>query len=188
MEAYAVMEKRIVLASGSPRRSELLRQAGVAFVTDAVNADESFCGGPKETVLTLSRRKAELAALRHPDETVLAADTVVCRDGRVLGKPQTADEAKAMLRFLSNGWHEVYTGVSVARGGNVESRFDLTRVRFIALTDEMIDRYVSTGEPMDKAGAYAIQGGAARFIDRIEGSPTNVIGLPLSLACEMLNL
>ena len=169
------MNQTILLASGSPRRRELMQNAGIDFVVDAVDADETFSGEPEETVLTLSRRKAEAAAARHPGETVLAADTIVYHDGRVLGKP--ADAA---------GWHEVYTGVTVIRAGAAASRCDVTRVHFIPLTDAQIDAYVATGEPMDKAGAYGIQGGAARFVDRIEGSPTNVIGLPMALACEML--
>ena len=180
------MNQTILLASGSPRRRELMQNAGIDFVVDAVNADETFSGEPEETVLTLSRRKAEAAAARHPGETVLAADTIVYHDGRVLGKPADAAEAKRMLRGLSDGWHEVYTGVTVIRDGAAASRCDVTRVHFIPLTDAQIDAYVATGEPMDKAGAYGIQGGAARFVDRIEGSPTNVIGLPMALACEML--
>lgn len=188
MEACTVLEERIILASGSPRRRELLEQAGVRFAVDAADVDERFHGAPEETVLELSRRKAAAAAKKHPQETVLAADTIVYCAGRVLGKPADADEAKEMLRGLSDGWHEVYTGVSVARDGKIESRCDKTRVHFVLITDEQIDAYVATGEPMDKAGAYAIQGGAARFIDRIEGSPTNVIGLPMELACAMLGL
>lgn len=182
------MEERIILASGSPRRRELLEQAGVCFVVDAADVDERFHGAPEETVIELSRQKAAAAAQKHPQETVLAADTIVYCAGRVLGKPANADEAKKMLRGLSDGWHEVYTGVSVARDGKIESRCDKTRVHFVLIADEQIDAYVATGEPMDKAGAYAIQGGAARFIDRIEGSPTNVIGLPMELACAMLGL
>ena len=141
------MNRAIILASGSPRRRELLAQAGVKFIVDAANVDESFEGGP--------------------EETVLAADTIVYCAGRVLGKPAGREEARAMLRGLSDGWHEVYTGVSVAKDGKIESRCDKTRVHFVFITDDQIDAYVATGEPMDKAGAYAIQGGAARFIDRI---------------------
>lgn len=183
-----MLNRAIILASGSPRRRELLAQADVEFTVDAANVDESFEGGPEETVLELSRRKAAAAAQKHPGETVLAADTIVYCAGRVLGKPAGREEARAMLRGLSDGWHEVYTGVSVAKDGKIESRCDKTRVHFVFITDEQIDAYVATGEPMDKAGAYAIQGGAARFIDRIEGSPTNVIGLPMELTCAMLGL
>ena len=182
------LKRTILLASGSPRRRELLQNAGIDFIVDAANADENFSGGAEETVLTLSRRKAEAAAAKHPGETVLAADTIVYHDGRVLGKPADADEAKRMLRGLSDGWHEVYTGVTVIQNGETASRCAMTRVHFVPLTDAQIDAYVATGEPMDKAGAYGIQGGAARFVDRIEGSPTNVIGLPMELACSMLGL
>lgn len=182
------MKRTILLASGSPRRRELMQNAGIDFVVEAADADESFSGGPEETVLTLSRRKAEAVSAKHPGETVLAADTIVYHDGRVLGKPADAAEAKRMLRGLSDGWHEVYTGVTVIENGEATSRCAMTRVHFVALSDAQIDAYVATGEPMDKAGAYGIQGGAARFVDRIEGSPTNVIGLPMELACAMLNL
>ena len=176
------MNQTIFLASASPRRRELMRNAGIDFVVDAVDADETFSGGPEETVLALSRRKAEAAAARHPGETVLAADTIVYHDGRVLGKPADAAEAKRMLRGLSDGWHEVYTGVTVIRAGEAASRCDVTRVHFISLTDAQIDAYVGVPD----WHFYGFAGGAARFVDRIEGSPTNVIGLPMALACEML--
>ena len=180
------MQEKIVLASGSPRRRELLAQAGIPFEAVTAGADETFAGSPEETVRTLSRRKALAAAALYPGRTVLAADTIVYCRGRVLGKPKTSQEAGEMLQILSGGWHEVYTGVCVLRQGQERCECSCTRVHFVALRQEEIEAYIATGEPMDKAGAYAIQGGAARFIDRIEGSPTNVIGLPMALVCSML--
>lgn len=180
------MDRPIILASASPRRRELLSQAGVPFTVDAADVDETFEGGPEETVAVLSARKARAVYEKHAGETVLAADTVVCRRDCILGKPRTQEEACRMLKMLSGGWHEVYTGVTVIREGSESTETARTRVHFMELTEEMIRRYAETGEPMDKAGAYAIQGGAARFIDRIEGSPSNVIGLPVDVACRML--
>lgn len=176
----------VVLASGSPRRRELLGLMGVDFIVDAADVDETCEGDGREVVLTLSRRKAEAVAGRHPDAAVLAADTVVvCGD--VLGKPADAEDAARMLRMLSGRWHDVYTGVCVIRGGDVRCEAAHTRVHFTPLSDAEIDRYVATGDPMDKAGAYAIQGMAGMFIDTIEGCPHNVMGLPMALTKELLN-
>ena len=177
----------LILASGSPRRKEILTTMGLSFSVDVSDADESFAGTPEEMVLELSRRKAQAVALRHSGAIILAADTLVFGD-EVLGKPHSAGEARRMLAGLSNRWHSVYTGVTMidTRSSRVLSRADETRVHFIAMTEEDIDAYVATGEPLDKAGAYGIQGRGGMFIDRIEGSYSNVVGLPMALVRGML--
>ena len=175
----------IVLASGSPRRSELLSRMGVSFIVDASNVDERCDGGACEKVRILSHRKALAVAEKHPDAIVLAADTVVdC--GGILEKPADEREAFQMLRTLSGRWHEVYTGVCVICQKEARAGVECTRVRFVELSDEDIHRYIQTGESMDKAGAYGIQGMAGMFIDRIEGCPHNVMGLPMALANRLI--
>lgn len=178
-------ERTIVLASASPRRAELLARMGVSFVVDAADVDESCEGSAWEVVTALARRKAAAAAGRHPNDIILAADTVVLC-GSILGKPEDSGDARRMLETLSGRWHEVYTGVCICKGA--EMRFDaaVTRVHFTPMTQEEISRYIATGEPMDKAGAYGIQGMAGMFIDRIDGCPFNVMGLPLSLTKQLL--
>lgn len=177
----------LILASGSPRRKEILDTMGLEFSVDISDADESFAGTPEEMVLELSRRKAQAVAPRHSGAMILAADTLVFGD-EVLGKPHSAEEAKRMLAGLSGHWHSVYTGVTMidTRSGKTLSRADVTRVHFVALTAQDIDAYVATGEPLDKAGAYGIQGRGGMFIDRIEGSYSNVVGLPMALVRSML--
>ena len=177
----------LILASGSPRRKEILDTMGLEFSVDVSDADESFAGTPEEMVLELSRRKALAVASRHSGAMILAADTLVFGD-EVLGKPHSAEEAKRMLAGLSGRWHSVYTGVTMidTRSGKTLSRADVTRVHFVALTAQDIDAYVATGEPLDKAGAYGIQGRGGMFIDRIEGSYSNVVGLPMALVHSML--
>lgn len=177
----------VVLASASPRRSELLARMGVDFVVDASEADETCAGSAPEMVKTLARRKALAVAPRHPEAIVLAADTVVDCDG-ILGKPRDADDARRMLRLLSGRWHDVYTGVCTIYRGTARCDAAETRVRFMPLDDALIDRYVRTGDPMDKAGAYAIQGMAGTFIERIEGCPHNVMGLPMALTRRLLTV
>lgn len=177
----------LILASGSPRRKEILDTMGLEFSVDVSDADESFAGTPEEMVLELSRRKAQAVASRHNGAMILAADTLVFGD-EVLGKPHSAEEARRMLAKLSGRWHSVYTGVTMidTRSGKTLSRADVTRVHFVALTAQDIDAYVATGEPLDKAGAYGIQGRGGMFIDRIEGSYSNVVGLPMALVRSML--
>ena len=177
----------LILASGSPRRKEILDTMGLEFSVDISDADESFAGTPEEMVLELSRRKALAVASRHSGAMILAADTLVFGD-EVLGKPHSAEEAKRMLAGLSGRWHSVYTGVTMidTRSGKTLSRADVTRVHFVALTAQDIDAYVATGEPLDKAGAYGIQGRGGMFIDRIEGSYSNVVGLHMALVRSML--
>lgn len=177
----------LILASGSPRRKELLDTMGLAYRVDVSEADESFDGKPEDAVLELSRRKAEAVAGRNPDSIILAADTLVyC--GTVLGKPENEQAAVQMLGMLSGNWHSVYTGVTLldTRSGHTISRAEVTRVHMIALERAEIEAYVATGEPLDKAGAYGIQGRGGMFIDRIEGSYSNVVGLPMTLVRSML--
>ena len=178
----------IVLASASPRRAELLRAAGFSFVVDAVDIDESMLPGetPEAHVRRLARAKAQAGAARHPHETVLAADTVVAVDGRILGKPRDAVDATAMLTALSGRVHYVYTAVAVAEDGAVRDEVDVSAVTFARMAPGDIAAYVASGEPHDKAGAYAIQGWAARFILRLEGSYSGVVGLPVAVVHRLL--
>jgi septum formation protein len=181
---------RLLLASASPRRAELLTSAGFEFDIDPVNVDERRLEGeaPASYVERVARMKATAGAARHPGRVVLAADTAVVVDDDVLGKPVDEADARGMLRRLSGRSHEVLTGVAVARDEEVVARVERTTVLFRSLTDAEIEWYAASGEPMDKAGAYAIQGLAARFIPRIDGSYSNVVGLPLSLMAELMGL
>ena len=177
----------LVLASASPRRRELLSMTGIPFVIDAPEVDESCDLSPREAVMELSRRKALAGAALHPGKIILAADTLVAVDNAALGKPQNEEDAFRMLRMLSGRWHQVYTGVSVVDAqGHIHTAADGTDVHFCDMSDEDIRRYIATGEPMDKAGAYGVQGAAGLWIDQLKGSHTNVIGLPLSLTRELL--
>jgi septum formation protein len=177
----------LILASRSPRRAELLRAAGFNFEVLPANVDETPL--PRETpeahVRRLAQEKASVAFEQRADVVVLGADTVVVIGDRMLGKPRDPEDAAAMLRALSGRAHEVLTGVStIAPAGYTPRHFtevERTRVWFSPLTNDEIAWYVASGEPMDKAGAYAIQGLASRFIDRIEGSYSNVVGLPIAL-------
>jgi septum formation protein len=175
----------LILASSSPRRAELLRAAGIDFTIRAADIDETI--GPNETprdyVERLSREKAR--AVVRDDELALGADTTVVISGEIIGKPADAEEAGRMLRALSGQWHEVLTGVTLARADRIVSAVSSTRVKFAELSDAEIKLYVSTGEPMDKAGAYAIQGRASLFVERIEGSYSNVVGLPVQLTYQL---
>ncbi len=176
----------LILASQSPRRRELLERLGLHFTVRAADLDESMDAArpPAEEVARLSAEKA--AAVDPGSAVVIAADTVVVLDGRVLGKPRSADEAAEMLRALSGRAHQVMTGVTVRRGGRAETDTVVTDVHFRPLTEREIAAYVATGEPMDKAGAYGIQGLASIFVDRLDGDYYNVMGLPLCRLCRML--
>ena len=180
----------IVLASGSPRRRELLEMLGVKNlkIIPAKGEELAPAGvGPGELVKALASAKGrEVAAVRGEDDMIIAADTVVWFDGRVYGKPHSEGEARAMLRALSGNEHQVYTGVYVKRGERELCEFEISRVYFRELEEREIDGYVSTGEPMDKAGAYGAQGRAALFVERIEGDFFNVMGLPLCTLGKML--
>ena len=182
--------QKIILASGSPRRRELLGAMGYEFAILAPDVDENVEGRACDIVGTLAERKGRAAAEQcHDGEIVIAADTLVSLDGRPLGKPKSDDEAAAMLRALSGRSHEVYTGLCVidTAAGTMSVDVECTRVTFRPLTDEEIDAYVAMGEPRDKAGAYAIQGGAAAFVSGYDGSYNNVIGLPTEKLAERLN-
>jgi septum formation protein len=176
---------RLVLASGSPRRALILRSLGVAFRVVVTNADEAL--RPGEEAGAAAERLARLKAggVRGEALPVLAADTLVVCGGRILGKPREAAEAAAMLRLLSGRAHEVVTGVCLAWGERAASGVERTSVRFATLSPEAVDWYVGTGEPMDKAGAYHVDGRGAAFIESIEGSPTNVAGLPVRLVLAL---
>ncbi len=176
----------IVLASGSPRRNELLTMLGLRFTVEPPDVDETRHPDeePAPYVERVARMKA--AAVAGPGRVVIAADTTVVFDGHVIGKPAHPAEARAMLATLSGETHAVYTGVAVAADGVMSSTVERSLVTMLPLTDEEIAAYVDTGEPMDKAGAYALQGLGALFVESIEGSPTNVIGLPVHVAARLL--
>lgn len=179
----------LVLASASPRRAEILRAVGWPFETRAVNIDESR--HEREDAVSyverLAREKAAAAAVACPSKTILGADTVVVIAGEILGKPGNENDARRMLRLLNAQWHQVLTGVSLL-DGRTDRRLtahEVTEVRFAVMSDGEIDWYVSTGEPLDKAGAYAIQGRGARFIEEIKGDYLNVVGLPVRLLYKL---
>ena len=177
----------LVLASSSPRRAELLKAAGIAFVVRPVDVDERVRAGesPHDYVLRLATEKARALSVSAGD-VILAADTTVVVDGDILGKPVNAAEATSMLTRLSGRTHQVLTGVCVLSGEHVEAQVSVSEVEFQDMDEREIRWYVATGEPMDKAGAYGIQGLGSRFITRVRGSYTNVVGLPVAVVYEML--
>jgi septum formation protein len=184
---------RLVLASASPRRAELLRAAGIDFDSMPADVDESMHDGesPEQYVQRVANAKACGVLARSHGRPVVAADTVVVVDGKILGKPADAADATRMLKLLSGKRHQVLTAVSVSLGGPEDAcpaatAIERTTVEFASLTDAEIAEYVQSGEPMDKAGAYAIQGRASRFVTRIEGSYANVVGLPVALVYNLL--
>jgi septum formation protein len=178
----------LVLASASPRRQELLRNAGITFEVQPANIPEDPLPGEpaKDYVERLAREKALAIASQRPQDVVLGADTVVVVDGQLLGKPGDAADAARMLRMLSGRKHEVITGVCIVVRGQSKVASETTRVTVSKLSDKDIAEYVASGEPMDKAGAYAIQGIASRWIPSIEGDYSNVVGLPVALVFRML--
>lgn len=178
----------LILASASPRRQELLNKMGLAFRVQPADVDETCAGTPDERVAILAERKARGVMAAGARGVIVASDTLVALDGRALGKPKDEADAVAMLRALSGRGHDVFTGVCLldAESGRCEGIVERTGIHFVPLTEEEIRAYVSTGEPMDKAGAYAIQGGARPFIDRIDGSFDNVMGFPTEAFAEML--
>ena len=178
---------KIILASKSPRRKELLGLFHIPFTVRVADIDEAMDLGkpPFDEVARVSRLKA-LAIDHAPEDVVIAADTIVVCDGRVLGKPRSEEEAKQMLRFLSGRDHQVMTGMTVLRGQEAVVCTEVTDLHFRSLSNREIDAYVATGEPMDKAGAYGIQGGAALFCSRMEGDYYNVMGLPVCRLSRIL--
>jgi len=187
MEAFRTQE-RLILASGSPRRRDFLADLGIAFEVRVTDIDETPQTGeqPVDFVARLSREKAQGVDL--PAAWVLAADTAVVVDGEILGKPGDEAEACAMLMRLSGRWHEVWTGFSLwhQTTGELCTKKVCTRVRFLTLTPDLCRAYVRTGEPLDKAGAYGIQGKGCFLVPEISGSYTNVVGLPMTEVLEML--
>jgi septum formation protein len=180
----------MILASASPRRQEILSSAGIEFDVIPSEVDESFLQGEssEEHVVRLARMKAVRAAAKHKDRWVLAADTIVVIDGKILGKPRDHQQAEEMLQMLSDREHRVITGYCLMHASLRKSREGkvTTRVRFKALSPEEIRWYLDTDEPFDKAGGYAIQGKAAFMVKEINGSYTNVVGLPLTEVVEAL--
>jgi len=176
-----------VLASRSPRRAELLAAAGFKFEIRVADIDETVRAGevPDEYAVRVAEEKAAAVETRV-DEVVLAADTIVVAGSEILGKPKDASDARRMLEALSGRRHEVITGICLRNRTRTIRDYSSTAVWFSCLTPEEIDWYVASGEPMDKAGAYGIQGLASRFIDRIEGSYANVVGLPVAQVYRLL--
>jgi septum formation protein len=185
---YHPVMTRLVLASASPRRRELLAAAGLEFEVDVADVDERPVTGdaPPTYVLRVARLKAEAVAARRPDRPVLGADTAVVVGQQMLAKPADALDAARMLEQLSGRVHEVLTGVALAFRGQTYAEIDKTTVWFSKLSPEEIEWYAGSGEPLDKAGGYGIQGLASRFIPRIEGSYTNVVGLPIATVVQLL--
>lgn len=181
----------LILASASPRRAELLNSAGFAFSIVPANVDETPRQGESAEAYTLrvARDKAQHIARTHLRDgaVVLGADTEVVIHGRILGKPADADDATRMLRLLAGTVHDVLTAVVLVGNRRAAEGVEITRVWFLPMSDEEIEWYVASGEPMGKAGAYAIQGLGARFIDRIDGSWSNVVGLPVATVHRMLS-
>jgi septum formation protein len=177
----------LILASQSPRRAEILRQAGIPFTVRAAPVDESPISGerPDKYVQRLAADKA-MAIESGAGETVLGADTTVVIDGEMLAKPEDAADARRMLGLLAGRRHEVLTGIAIRRGGEVTRDWAATAVWFAAMSDAEIEAYVASGEPMDKAGGYAIQGLASKHIEKIEGCYFNVVGLPIALVYRLL--
>jgi septum formation protein len=178
---------KIVLASSSPRRIELLKRIGLDCAVDPADIDEDAVEPSAGAAAVLSEQKARAVAPRHPNGTVvIAADTLVVCNGTVLGKPKSEGEAEDMLRLLSGRTHTVVTGVTVLQNGRALTRSELTDVTFRKLTEAEISAYAASGEPMDKAGGYGIQERGALLVERVEGDFYNVMGLPLCLLSKML--
>lgn len=178
----------IILASQSPRRTALLTMLGLPHAIEPADIDESARPGelPEALALRLARAKAGLVAARQPGRLVLGADTLVVLDGAVLNKPGSPKEAEAMLTQMGGREHRVVTAVALARDREIWDRVDVTRVWFRALDPEMIRAYVATGEPLDKAGGYGLQGYGAMLVERIDGDYFGVIGLPIRLVADLL--
>ncbi len=180
------LPERVVLASGSPRRQELLKFVIPSFEVIPSGAPEDAGGHPASRVVELALVKARDVAARCESALVIGADTLVALQGKVLGKPQDEAEAAAMLRLLSGRTHRVYTGLALIHEGHERTACCMTRVTFAPLTEDEISEYIATREPMDKAGAYGIQGYGAKFIQKVNGCYFNVMGLPLRTLYEML--
>jgi len=192
LDSKIPLNERLVLASKSPRRAEILRAVGWEFEAVAANIDETRMESEDAVsyVKRLAQAKAETVARKTSAGLVLGADTVVLIDEEVLGQPRDDEDASRMLKLLSGRWHEVLTGLALVRVGNpprVLINHETTRVRFCEMSANEIDWYVSTGEPKDKAGAYAIQGRGGLFIEEIEGDYFNIVGLPVRLLYKLMS-
>lgn len=179
-----------ILASGSPRRRELMNLITKDFISEVSGCDEFVPEGtpPEQIPAILAEQKAQAVAKNHPDDIVIGSDTIVVLDGRVFGKPKTPGDAVSMLHTLSGRIHTVYTGVAVVEHGKTRSFVQSADVEFFELSDEFIRRYVATGDPLDKAGAYGIQGPGALLIKGIVGDYYNVMGFPVSAVARFLGL
>jgi septum formation protein len=184
---------KLILASGSPRRAEILTSVGWEFTKDSADIDETELPGelPEDYVQRLAREKAETVAQKYTDAIILGADTTVVINHQIIGKPVDLDDARRMLKMLSGNWHEVLTGVALVQNSKFKiqnSKFGIqrTRVKFAEMSDEEIEFLAEKGEPLDKAGAYAVQAQAALFIEGIEGDYWNVVGLPVSLVYGLI--
>lgn len=185
-EKGVTVTQALILASQSPRRKELISYLGVPFEVKVSDVPELAEGTPDGIVTENARRKARAVAGEAKGSLVIGSDTLVFAGGEPLGKPRDEEDALRMLRMLQGGWHEVYTGICVTDGEKEDVRYSVSRVHFIPLTDKELLRYIRTGEPMDKAGAYALQGRGGLFIDRMEGSYSSVIGMDICLLRAML--
>ena len=184
---------KLILASGSPRRAEILNSVGWEFTKDSADIDETELPNesPEKYVQRLAKEKAETVAQKYENAIVLGADTTVVINHQILGKPVDLADAKRMLKMLAGNWHEVLTGIALIQTTNYELRItkvgiQKTRVKFAAMSDAEIDFLAENGAPLDKAGAYAVQAQAALFIEKIEGDYWNVVGLPISLVYGLL--
>ena len=187
---------KLILASGSPRRAEILTSVGWEFTKDSADIYETELPGeiPEDYVQRLAREKAETVAQKHTDAIILGADTTVVIDNQIIGKPIDMADAKRMLKLLSGNWHEVLTGVALVKKNprsailNPQTVFGIqrTRVKFLEMSDKEIEFLAEKGEPLDKAGAYAVQAQAALFIEALEGDYWNVVGLPISLVYGLM--
>ncbi|MDI1242599.1 MAG: Maf family protein [bacterium] len=179
---------KLVLASGSPRRAEILNSVGWDFEKAIPDVDESIVPGesPEDYVQRLAVEKAQAVSSSYRDRLVLAADTTVVIEGQIIGKPVDLADARRMIAMLAGNWHAVLTGVSVSRNGSTNVGMQSTRVKFASMSDAEIDFLVEQGDPLDKAGGYAVQAQAALFIEGIEGDYWNVVGLPISLVYRLV--
>ncbi|HEV7698929.1 MAG TPA: Maf family protein [Pyrinomonadaceae bacterium] len=179
---------KIVLASGSPRRSEILNSVGWEFEKHVADIDESEVSGetPEDYVVRLAYEKAKAVAAHYPKAIVLGADTTVVIDEQIMAKPVDIDDARRMLTILSGRWHDVLTGVAVAQSGALRSGMQRTRVKFAEMSEEEINFLAVMGDPLDKAGGYAVQAQAALFIEGIQGDYWNVVGLPICLVYRLV--
>ena len=170
----------IILASGSPRRHELLKKLCTNFkieVSDAPEVQNNF--SPKNLAVENAKIKASSIAAKNPNDIIIGADTIVVLDGKIFGKPKNPADAEKMLAQLAGKKHEVISGLAICAGGKIFTDYDVTEVYFGEMTAEEIKSYVATGEPLDKSGSYALQGGATKFIEKIHGDWSNVVGLPV---------